>query len=415
VDKSPVTPPVKKRFFYGYPIVIVSFFTLMIVYGVLYSYGVFMKPIVNELGWTRATTSGAYSLGMIVTGYLFMVTGQFNDVIGPRRLITICGFLLGAGCLLMSLVQAAWQLYVFWGLIIGTGVSGGIVPITSTVARWFIKKRGLMTGLALAGIGFSQVAFPPLITLSITAYGWRTAFAIFGGFVLVALISLAQLLRRDPQTMGQHPDGESTPKPESTAQVTGFLLGEALFSRQLWLMCAAYFSHGYFLNSALVHIVPHATDLGIPALTASSIMGFIGGLSIVGRIGIGSASDRVGNRPTLIASFILTTVSLLWLQVARELWMLYLFAVLFGIAYGGEIALLSPTVARLFGLTAHGSILGIVFFFTSLGGALGPLLAGKIFDLTGTYYASFWVSTALAAAGVMFMVMLKPTHHSAIL
>ena len=185
-------PATKQKLFYGYVIVPVSFFLLMMVYGLLYSYGVFVKPMASDLGLTRAATSGAYSVGLIVTGFLYMLTGRINDKFGARVLMTLCGLLVGAGCLLMSTVQAPWQLYLFWGGVLAIWQSGGIVPITSTIAKWFVRRRGLMTGVAIAGIGFGEIILPPLITLLIDAYGWRQAFAILGVAAVVILLALAQ-------------------------------------------------------------------------------------------------------------------------------------------------------------------------------------------------------------------------------
>lgn len=399
----------KKRPFYGYIIVPVSFFLMMMVLGLLYSYGVFVKPMASDLGLTRAATSGAYSVGLLVTGFLYMITGRINDRFGARALMTLCGLFIGAGCLLMSTVQAPWQLYLFWGVVIAIGQSGCIVPVTSTLAKWFVRRRGLMTGIAIAGIGFGEITLPPLITLLINAYGWRTAFAILGVAEFVVLVTLAQFLRRDPAQVGQFPDGDSAQKPERTAETEGFSLPKALANRQFWLLAAGLFTHGFVLHATFVHMVPHATDLGLTAISASSIMAFIGGLSIVGRIGLGNAGDRIGNRTAYIIAYSLTLVSLLWVQVATNLWMFYLFAAVFGLAYGGEATLMAPIIARLFGLKAHGAIYGIIFFGISIGGAIGPYLAGKIFDITGRYQTAFWLSTGVTVLSIILTVILRPT------
>ena len=402
-------PATKQKLFYGYVIVPVSFFLLMMVYGLLYSYGVFVKPMASDLGLTRAATSGAYSVGLIVTGFLYMLTGRINDKFGARVLMTLCGLFVGAGCLLMSTVQAPWQLYLFWGGVLAIGQSGGIVPITSTIAKWFVRRRGLMTGVAIAGIGFGEIILPPLITILIGAYGWRQAFAILGVAEFVILLALAQFLRRDPAQVGQLPDGAGALTPERAAEAGGFSLPEALANRQFWILTAGLFTHGFVLHATFVHMVPHATDLGIAAISASSIMAFIGGLSIFGRIGLGNAGDRIGNRTAYLIAYSLTLVSLLWVQVATNLWMFYLFAAVFGLAYGGEATLMSPIIARLFGLRAHGAIYGIIFFGISIGGAIGPYLAGKIFDLTGRYQTAFWLSAGVTVLSIILTAMLRPT------
>ncbi len=163
--------------------------------------------------------------------------------------------------------------------------------------------------------------------------------------------------------------------------------------------------------------MPHSTELGIPEILAANIFIGIGGLSVVGRIVLGSASDRIGNRSTLIVCFALATAALAWLLVAKEMWMLYLFAAVFGFAYGGFIAVQSPWVAELFGLCSHGALLGTIAFVITIGGAVGPVVAGGIFDITGSYNPAFLICGALGVIGLILILLVTPvtgrsTHHS---
>lgn len=413
MDKHAVLPTTgskKSGFFYGYIVVLVAFFVLVIMLGLLYSFGVFLKPLSAEFGWTRAMTSGAYSMGLLITGLLYMVTGRLNDRFGPRIVITACGFLLGLGYLLMSQISALWQLYLFWGVIVAMGLSGGFVPMTSTVARWFVQRRGVMTGIVAAGVGAGTMIVPPVASWLISSYGWRTAFLVIGIIALVLLMLAAQFLKRDPSKTGQLPYGENEVKPEnSISEAKGFSFREAVHTQQFRMVWTIYFFFGVSLGTVMVHIVPHATDLGISVMIAANILAIIGGLNIVGRIGIGSVSDRAGRKSSLIIGFVLFLVALLWLQLARELWMLYLFAIIFGFGMGGVVALQPPVTAELFGLRAHGAILGAVVFGTTTGGAIGSLLAGRIFDITGGYYLAFLVCAVLAIAGLILAWLLKPT------
>lgn len=399
----------KAKFFYGYVIVVAAFFVMVITSGTLYSYGVFVKPLIEDFGWSRAATAGAYSMGIFVLGIFFTVTGRMNDRFGPRRVVTLCGIILGLGYFLMSKVNAIWQLYLFYGLVVAIGQSGSLIPMMSTVARWFIKRRGLMTGIVIAGVGVGQIIMPPLATQLISAYGWRTCFIIVGIIALVMLVVLAQVLRRDPSKVGQLPDGVSKVKQETLVlEARGLSREEALHTRQFWMLFATYICYGFLVQGTMVHIVPHATDLGISAVTAAGILSLIGGISVMGRISIGSAGDRIGNKRALILMFILAVITFIWLQFARELWMLYLFAVLFGFAYGGLVALESPLVAELFGLEAHGALLGIIHFGATIGGAASPLLAGRIFDVTGSYQIAFLVVTGFVVLGLILASFLRP-------
>ena len=174
------------------------------------------------------------------------------------------------------------------------------------------------------------------------------------------------------------------------------------------MLCVIFACFGFCFQAILVHIVPHATDIGISVVSAASILSIIGGVSIVGRIGMGSTGDRIGNKPALIVCLIVMLVAFVWLLVvAKELWMLSLFAVIFGFAYGGLVALESPILAKLFGLRAHGAILGIVAFSVTLGGAIGPLLAGRIFDITGSYNLAFLVCTVLSVIALVLAMLLR--------
>ena len=412
---SPSTGTKKPGFFYGYIVVLAAFFVLMIMSGLLYSFSVFLKPVSAEFGWTRAMTSGAYSVGLFIMGLFCMLTGRLNDRFGPRIIATVCGFFLGLGYLLMSQISAPWQLYLFWGLIVAIGLSGGYVPMTSTAARWFVKRRGVMTGVVAAGVGAGTIIVPPAASWLISSYGWRSSFIVIGIIALVLVILAAQFLKRDPGKIGQLPYGENEVKQENIiSEARGFSLRKAIHTKQLRLVWIAYFFFGGCLHTGMVHIVPHATDLGTSAMIAANILAVVGGLSIVGRVGIGAISDRVGRKPSLIMGFALLAVALFWVMIAKEIWMLYIFAIIFGFSTGGLIALEPSVTAELFGMKAHGAILGTIVFGATTGGAFGSILAGYIFDITGSYYIAFLVSAVLTIASLILISLLKPTRRESL-
>ncbi|GAI86102.1 unnamed protein product [marine sediment metagenome] len=219
---------------------------------------------------------------------------------------------------------------------------------------------------------------------------------------------MAQLLRRDPAQMHLLPDGEEqTVAYDADLMGSGISLREAIRTRRFWLLCAAYMMVLFCTHTIPVHIAPHATDLGISVAKAAGVLSTIGGVSVIGRIMMGAASDRIGDKRSLIICFIMMLISLLWLQLAGELWMLYLFAVLYGFAHGGFFALISPAVAGLFGTRSHGVILGIVLFFGTLGGAIGSVLTGYIFDVTQSYRLAFWLLTVAITLGLTLIATLK--------
>jgi len=323
--------------------------------------------------------------------------------------MTVCGFFLGIGYLLMSQIGAIWQLYLFYGVIIGIGMSGGFVPLVSTVSRWFVKRRGTMTGLVVSGIGVGTTIMPPAVSWLISNYGWRTSYIIVGIIALVFTILAAQFLRRDPGQMGQLPFGESKAEQESlNLKPRGFSLRQAIHTSQFWLLCAIFLCFAFCEQVMMVHIVPHATDLEISAASAASILAIIGGASVVGRIIMGSASDKIGNKSALIICCIMLSVALFWLLATKELWMFYLFAAIFGFTLGGWAPLISLLVAELFGLSSLGTILGIVVFVIGIGEAIGPVMAGHIFDITGSYQLAFLIFAAVSIVAIILTTALKP-------
>jgi MFS family permease len=390
-----------------------AFLILMVMYGVFNAFGIFFNPLATEFGWTRAMTSGAFSLAWIVHGLLSIVMGGFNDRFGPRIVMTICGFILGLGYLLMSQISTVWQLYLFYGVVIGTGLSGAFVTLTSTVARWFVKRRSMMTGIVLNGVGIGTLIAPPVANQLIANHDWRLSYIILGSIVLVFVVLAAQFLRRDPTQVGQLPYGENEgEKQVLRIETKAFSLKEAVSTRQFWLVFSMFLFFSYCVSTVMVHIVQHATDLGISATSAANILATFGGFSVIGRFVLGSAGDRIGNRQVFIIGFALMTAAFLWLIPATEARLLYLFAAVFGFAQGGCAASQSPLVAVLFGLSSHGLILGVTSFGFSIGAAAGPLVTGYIFDTTASYQVAFVVCAALGVIALMLTLLLTPTKTS---
>ena len=380
--------------------------------GALFAYGVFFKEFQAEFGWSRATISGASSLAFLIMGIVGILAGRLNDKIGPRLLIVVSGCLFGLGYLLLHRLQSPWHLYILYGVIVGIGLSTHDVVTLSTVARWFEKRRGMMTGIVKIGTGSGQLLLPLIATSLIEVFGWRDSCFIIGLLALVALVAVAQIMRRDPQEIGLLPDGI---KCERSDLVSGFEKSnvtpkEAFRSRQFWTLCIAQFAIFFCLFTIVVHIVPHARDLGLPPATAAGVLSTVGGVSILGRIVMGSANDRIGGKRSLLICFIVLLCGLVWLQVASKPWMLFLFAVVYGLAHGGFFTVMSPTVAELFGTKSHGLLFGFVLFCGTLGAAVGPLMAGSTFDMTGNYRMGFLILTALATIGLALTTLLRATH-----
>ncbi len=406
---SPLSRGKRSTLFYSYIIVAAGFIIQGLGLGTLNTFGVFFTPLLNEFGWSRASISGASSLTFLLSGFLSIIVGSLNDRFGPRIIMAVSGLFLGLGYLLMSQVGAIWQLYLFFGIVVGIGMSAiDLIPL-STAARWFSRKRGMMTGIVKVGTGAGQLVIPLVASGLIIAYGWRNSYIIIGVVVLVTIVAVAQFLRRDPGQMRLAPDTGREPSSDGLDAVEeGLSFYEAVHTRQFWMVCAINLTIFLCALTITVHIVPHAIDAGISATNSAAILSTIGGVSMVGRLVMGSASDRIGNRRSITVCFLLLVAGLLWLQIASELWMLYLFAVVHGFAHGGLFTLISTLLAELFGTSSHGALFGIALFSGTIGGAIGPLLAGRIFDVTSGYSLTFWILAAFGILGLGLISLLKP-------
>jgi MFS family permease len=398
------------RYFYGYNIVAAGFIIQAVGVGAMFTYGVFFKEFQAEFDWSRAAISGASSLAFLMMGLVGIIAGKMNDRIGPKAIVVVSGILLGLGYLLMSRLQAIWQLYLLYGILVGIGFSTHDVITLSTIARWFVKRRGMMSGIVKVGTGSGQLLVPLIATLLIAAYGWRNSYLIIGAAALTIFVAVAQILSRDPQSVGLLPDGDSHHPGGNQigSREAGITLGAAVRTGQFWIMCVAEFAIFFCLLTIIVHIVPHAIDLALTPPKAVGVLSTIGGVSMLGRIVIGTANDKIGGKRALMICFILLLCSLLWLQVASKAWMLFLFAVIYGFAHGGFFTVISPMVAELFGTGSHGVLFGIVLASGTIGGAVGPLMAGRTFDVTGSYRIAFLVLTLLAAIGFVLILTLQP-------
>ena len=402
------TPKNKPRFFYGYIIVIAFFITQVMMFGQRGSFGVFFKPLLIEFGWSRALISGAFSISTIVQGLSSIVMGGLNDRLGPRLVMTLCGFLLGLGFLLMSQITAAWHLYLLYVVMVGVGMGGIYAPQMSTVARWFVGRRSIMTGMVAAGGGIGGIIMPPIINWLIATFDWRNSYIILGAVILVSMILAAQFLRLDPAKMGQEPYGENRGVEQRLNSVTnGFSLKEAIYTIQFWIVVAILFCWAFCVVTITVHIVPHATDMGISAATAANILAVTGVGILIGVTVLGGIADRIGNRQAYIICFILISIALFWLLVAREAWMLYVITAIIGFG-GGGVTLASPIVADLFGMRSHGLILGACIFCQTIGSAVGPFIAGYIFDVSSSYQLAFLLLVAFSIVGLILAVTLRP-------
>lgn len=391
-------------------IVAAAFTIQAVVIGGLFAYGVFFTALESELGWSRTVLSAASSTAFVVMGLFAVVSGRLTDRLGPRRVMTVSGLLYGLGYALMALLESPWQLFLFYGLFIGLGLSTHDVVTLSTVARWFPRRRGIMTAVVKVGTACGQMSVPVLATALIALFGWRGACLALGLGSALALVLLAQALRSDPSSAASSTiataGGAAATPPAPAPPEHSQSLAEALRTRALWTLCATQFLFFPALMTIPVHLAAHGMDSGLSATAAATLLSMIGASSIVGRLLVGLTTDRFGGRRAMAACFALLLAALLWLQVAHAAWMLFAFTAVYGIAHGGFFTVVSPTVAEYFGVRAHGAIFGVVLFCGTLGGALGPTLAGWLFDQTGSYALAFGLLAGGAGLGLALALSL---------
>ena len=374
---------------------------------VFFTFGVFLRPMTVEFNWERGALSAAFSVSMLVSGPFAILSGRLSDKYGPRILVTISGLSVGIGFLLMSQINSLWQAYLIWGLFMGVGGSCCFIPIISSIPRWFTKKIGIAIGITVAGFGLGGIIAPPLAQWLISTYDWRQSYLILGLVTFIIVIPLAQFMKHSPQRVGLKPYGEDeTVKDEQPLVMKRLSIAQAIKTGRFWILGLVQFCFFFCVQVTIVHIVPHAIDIGISPIIAATITSIIAGTSVIGRLSMGFISDKVGGRLLLITCISLATLALLWLLFAKEIWMLYIFAVIFGVGYGGIVPLLTIISAELFGLGSLGMILAALMFCGTIGGALGAPLAGSLFDITGSYGLAFLICVIICALAIILSLIL---------
>lgn len=402
-------------FFYGWLMVIAGFVVLMVCWGSQFAFSVFLIPLTEDFGWTRASTAGVFSCNYLLFGAGSIFSGKLTERFGPRAVVGIGGAMMGVGLILSAAIQNLWQLYLVYGVIIGLGASSTWGPLAATVSRWFISRRGLAMGVMSLGVSLGIIVLPPFSRYLITRMGWRMSFVFLGFLTGVLIIGFSFLLKRDPKEKGLSPylkkpgtpeKGEISPAPLAAGRDWEF--SEALASRAFWAIFVAnlFWLIGFYMVS--VHLAAYGTDLGLSPIAAAFAVSLIGGGSIFGKISMGILSDRIGPQKVLVSNMFLQGLSIFGLVGSGNAFWIYLLAGLFGFAYGGIAPQVPVLTAQFFGLSSLGSILGALIFSGAVGGALGPLLGGTIFDLSQSYSWSFSLAGVVVLSSFLLIFLLRP-------
>jgi len=375
----------------------------------LYSFGVFVKPLIDNFGWSRAAVSGIASIRNLTTALTSPIAGTLSDKYGARRLILVGIVLCGLGYLLASRATSLWQLYLFLGVLVG--ICNGITfsPIIATVTRWFGGKSALANGVASSGISISQIVLPPVATFLIAWRSWEIAFIILGGAAWV-LGTLSWSFIKNPPAAARQPQKPEAArgKPEvSPLFVKDYTLAEAMGTPTFWFLFFIYVFNAVNFQMVVVHIVVDAVGAGAAAGAAALILTIIGITNTVGRLGISGLADRIGGRIVLALCMILQAGILYVLGRANDLGTFYIAGAVYGILYGSVQPIVPALSGDYFGTRNMGAIFGMLNAAYMGGAALGPLLAGYVFDITGGYYLAFVITASLAAVAFVLCLLLR--------
>ncbi|HXG17197.1 MAG TPA: MFS transporter [Calidithermus sp.] len=381
-------------------------------------FGVYIKPMEAEFGWSRGALSGAAAVSLLLLGAVGPLVGRLADRVGPRAVIGTALLVLGLGSIGSAFVQQLWHIYLTAGVLMALGAGGAAMTTGSAVvARWFERRRGLAMGLAAGGMSAGQLIVIPLATALTVWFGWRTSFFWLGLGLLVLVLPVGlALVRNNPEDRGLRPYGATGPAQtaaEAAARVAAGRVSvvEAAQTLPFWLLMATFFVCGYTSNGmVLTHFMPHALEHNFTAFQASAALGVMGGMNVLGTIGSGWICDRFGRRGPLATYYFVRGLSLLFLLTVWSVPSLHLWAAIFGLNYISTVPPTTTLTANIYGRYSVGELSGWIFFSHQVGAALGAALAGWIFEWTGAYTAAFVSAAFMAflAAGLTLLIREEP-------
>jgi sugar phosphate permease len=395
-----------KKFFYGYWILAGTFLLHALGSGeYFYGFSVFYNPLKEEYGWSSAVTSGAVSLSRLEGGIEGPLVGFLIDKYGPRKLLSVGLFLTDLGFISMTLVDSVLMLYLVYGGLLSIGYNTGFSHSLSTmITFWFYKQRSRALSVYAIAAGVGGALIVPLLARAINQYGWRTTSIICGLSFWIIGFPLLLVFRDKPEDLGLLPDGidlsltkyiekETQETKEIKYQIT---TKEAITSPTFSKLFLGEAFRSFLLSSIVLHQIPHLISIGIKETQAASILGLLIFVSIPGRLVFGALGDFLSKRLLLSFTMLFQALGVLILAYAKSVLHIYIFVIIYGLAYGGAIPLLMAIRGDLFGRESFAKISGLMAPFKTLGGVGGPIFAGYIFDLTGSYRIAFQIFAILA-------------------
>lgn len=413
----------RSTLFYGWYIVAASFVILFFNSGARFSFGVMFKPMIAEFGWHRGSMSFAFFLNMTLYALSLIAVGRFYDRYGPKWVIIISSLFLSAGYALISMISSLWQLYLFYGILVGIGLGGTSVSlIAALTSKWFKKWRGFAISLSLSGNCIGQFVLVPLFTILALRYGWRASYLTIGLIMLVVNIILAlTLIKGDPADLGVRPFGsgdfEENDREADDSAATSYQvdmgLWDAMHTPSFWFFLTVMFVCGSGDFLVTTHLIPLVTDYGISPTTAGNMLAWFGLMSLAGILVAGPASDLIGNKVPIALTFLLRFAVFLLILKYQNLTTFYVFALIFGFTFLITAPLNPTLVGRLYGLSHVGLISGFVTTVHHLGGGFGAYLGGLIFDHMGSYQLAFVLSAIMAMVAALSSMAIAERRHQA--
>lgn len=409
-------------FFYGWLIVAVVFVSMGIGVNARTAFSLLFPPILDEFRWERAVTAGAFSFGFLVSAVMSPLLGRMMDSVGPRAVMELGVVLMAAGLLLAPLTTEPWHLYATLGVLVGAGsVCLGYSGQSLFLPNWFVRRRGLATGIAFAGVGVGSIVLLPTLQLVIESAGWRTACWTMGLLVLVVLAPVNLLLRQRPEDMGLQPDGDAAlgttaaAKPSNVVDpawaAVDWTLGRAILTARFWWIALGYFCALYAWYAVQVHQTKYLIEIGFSSTVAAWALGFVSLVGIPGQIALGHISDRIGREWVWTAGalgFGVCYLALLLLQTFPNTALLYLMIVAQGALGYGLTSVFAAIVVEIFQGKQYGTIFGTLMLAAIGGGAVGPWATGALFDAYGSYTLAFWIGLAVSMLSVLAIWQAAP-------
>ncbi len=404
---------------HGLIIIVTLFLSLGLLYGIWYSYSVFLVALIDHFGWSRSVTAGAMSVFILSHGLFGPFAGRLVEVFGPRRLMMAGSVVMAAGLLLTSQVNQWWQLYLSFGVLSALGLAAcGWVPSVILTEKWFPDKVGTALGFVTAGIGVGIFTIVPLSNMVIESYDWRLAFQVLAGLVVLIILPAAFFILREPPVAGDAVRSKQNREVTNTSveedciiPAHDWTVATAVRSRSFRFAVLAFFAGGCLSQLLIMHQFAFMVDHGVAKTMGSIIVGIIGVTSIPGKMMWGALSDRLGRELAFTSGLVCILFSLLALAlvgVVPGLLMPFAFAFLVGIGYSVNAPII-PAVARdLFAGPRFPSIFGTLSLFSSVGGAMGSWLGGALYDWSGGYLLMLLVAAALAIVAPVMLWFAAP-------